>query len=90
MDGATATPSVVPWGHDKSGGADITDMLGAAVGIGSAGRWAVLDWGIGGGCWLVMRLARHGSSWSDGRMLYRLMASLMVFGESRWAKNLSV
>ena len=37
-----------------------------------------------------MRLARHGSSWSDGRMLYRLMASQMVFGESRWAKNLIV
>ena len=74
-------------GHDKSGGEDITGMLGAAAGIGSAGRWAVLDWGIDGGCWLVMR---HGSSRSDGRMLYRLMASLMVFGESRWAKNLSV
>ena len=66
-------------------------MLGAAVGIGSAVGWAVLDWGIdGGGCWLVMRLARHGASWSDGRMLYRVMASLMVFSESRWAKNLSV
>ena len=48
-------------------------MLGAGVGIGSAVGWAVLDWGIGGGgCWLVMRLARHGASWSDGRMLYFL------------------
>ena len=71
MDGATATPSLVPRGHDKSGGDGIIgSMLGAAVGIGSAVGWAVLDWGIGGGgCWLVMRLARHGASWSDGRML---------------------
>ena len=37
-----------------------------------------------------MRLARHGSSWSDGSILYRLVASQMVFGESRWAKNLIV
>ena len=43
MDGATATPSLVPLGHDKSGGEGITgSMLGAAVGIGSAGGWAVL------------------------------------------------
>ena len=72
MDGATATPSLVPWGHDKSGGEGITgSMLGAAVGIGSAGGWAVLGWGTGvGGCWLVMRLARHWASWSIGGMLY--------------------
>ena len=57
-------------------------MLGTVVGVGSVGNWAALDWGSDDGGWVMMRLARHGSSWSDGRMLYRLMASWMVFGES--------
>ena len=90
--GATANSSLVLWGHDRSGGGGITgSMIGSSVGIGSACGCAGLDWSSDGvGCWLVVRLARHGASWSDGSMLYLVMAFLMVFGESKWAKNLSV
>ena len=73
VDGATATPSLVPWGNDRSGGGGITgSMIGSSFRDGSACRCAGLGWdGVGVGCWLVVsRLDRHGASWSVGSMLY--------------------
>ena len=87
VDGATATPSLVPWGHDWAGGGGGTfvcvgkdrmvqwaglRMVGSSFRDGSACRCAGLGWdGVGVGCWLVvLRLVRHGASWSVGSMLY--------------------
>ena len=92
VDGATATPSWVPWGHDWVAGGGTTvcvgtvrrmwwwsglQVMGSSCRVGSACRWVGLDWdGVGVGGWLVVsRLARHGASWSVGRILYREMAS---------------
>jgi hypothetical protein len=76
VDGASATPSRVPWGHDwAAGGGDVCvvknrrmwwaelQMVGSSLRVGSALFVELAEDGIDVGCWEVgSRLAKHRAS----------------------------